>query len=396
MTIETKNMQFIFKLILLFVSTITLYADTIRIMPLGDSITYDTRASDLKKPRSTGKRTGYRSHLWYALMKANYPAQFVGSRIAGQSVTPPFDPHNEGYPGQTSHFIAGKVYRFMEKSKPNIVLLHIGTNDFRTYSTTGAVLGVESILNEIDRYEHDYETQVRVIVALIIDRREHDVFIGAFNSKLFQLVSRRWKAGDRLSLANMYKDAGLTKNDYADRTHPSDAGYKKMAAVWYKTIMTPYKAYSSAPSVKNDKTQGNTGFSASINVTTNDKDDQNDMDISTVSFVGGEDKDKDGDNDKLSVQGEGVWRVKEDGLVTFRPNSSFTADPTPVKYTIKDTKGQISDEATISINYANKSLEDFPNTITNPSNIESDSIHINETSNSIEFIVNIPENGIEF
>jgi len=121
---------------------------TIRIMPLGDSLTYDNTYADDEKPRPAGKRTGYRSHLWYMLKDANYTADFVGSQRAGQNIKPPFDPDNEGHPGWTSFEIAEKVYNSLIVQQPDIILLHAGTND---HTTTPS--GVESILNQIDYYE---------------------------------------------------------------------------------------------------------------------------------------------------------------------------------------------------------------------------------------------------
>ena len=234
-------MKLNFKLILPFVcfllSLTPLNAELIRIMPLGDSITYDDRLSDHEgTARPSSVRTGYRSHLHYQLTDAAYPVDFVGSRVAGEAIVPAFDPHNEGHPGWTSYDIAANVYRYLSINHADIVLLHIGTND-----NDVSVAGVNDILDEIDLYEDLTGRFVRVIVALIIDRQaQDDVFIAGFNHNLNNLLQRRILNGDAISIVDMYQGAGMISDDYADHTHPTDAGYQKMANVWFNALMEPY------------------------------------------------------------------------------------------------------------------------------------------------------------
>ena len=85
-----------------------------------------------------------------------------------------------------------------------------------------------------------------------------------------------------------------------------------------------------------------------------DSDVNGDKDNSTVSFTNpnAQDTDTDGDNDLLVVAGQGTWVVDNTtGTVTFTPEAGFTADPTPVTYTISDRSGQVSNVATLSVNY---------------------------------------------
>lgn len=86
----------------------------------------------------------------------------------------------------------------------------------------------------------------------------------------------------------------------------------------------------------------------------NDSDVNGDKDNSTVSLIAAnaQDTDGDGDNDTLTVPGEGTWVVDNaSGNVTFTPLAGFTADPTPVEYTLSDRSGQVSNIAVLSINY---------------------------------------------
>ena len=86
----------------------------------------------------------------------------------------------------------------------------------------------------------------------------------------------------------------------------------------------------------------------------NDSDVNGDKDNSTVSLLdsNAQDADGDGDNDILIVAGEGTWVVDNTtGNVTFTPEAGFTADPTPIEYTISDRSGQVSNIAVLSVNY---------------------------------------------
>ena len=222
------------KNLLLMFSLLTFAAEaSIRIMPLGDSITYGDSYADRDNPRPAGLRHAYRNHLWYKLKGAGMDVDFVGSVIAGQDVQPPFDPDNEGHPGWTSYDIAEQAYSYMINSGPDMVLLHIGTND----RTTTDPEGVAAILNEIDQYESDSGHHVRVFVALIIDRLAHDGRIEIFNRRLKAMLEERIMEGDDIVIVDMYHGAGLTPSDYADNTHPNDVGYEKMARVWFNAIM---------------------------------------------------------------------------------------------------------------------------------------------------------------
>ncbi len=49
--------------------------------------------------------------------------------------------------------------------------------------------------------------------------------------------------------------------------------------------------------------------------------------------------------------GEGVWSVDAAGVVTFTPEAGFTDDPTSIGYTVSDNDGNVSNEATITIDY---------------------------------------------
>jgi hypothetical protein len=241
---EKKNFKLFISILFLFAGITYSLAEEVdisRLMPLGDSITYDNRISDLDDPRPISTRTGYRSHLWYLLEGTGKAIDFVGSRVAGQAITPAFDPDNEGHPGWTSGDIAEKVYSYMLNSQPTSVLLHIGTNDHGTYAG-----GIDTILNEINLYEQSSGQSVHVYVALIINRKDDDRIIRLFNDNVKQVVATHITNGDNITLVDMFNNVGLVSSDYADETHPNDNGYRKMANVWFTELLKPYNQSLSA------------------------------------------------------------------------------------------------------------------------------------------------------
>jgi len=204
-----------------------------RIMPLGDSITLGFMSPNEQGSLNTKLMSGYRNYLWYKLQDANYTVDFVGSIQAGQDVLPQFDPDNEGHIGWTSYEIAELTYDSMVANQANIVLLHAGTNDQPTTNPQGIV----DILDEIDSYEKNFNTHVKVFVALIIGDLIHGDGIAQFNERLKKLLDKRISKGDDIVIVDMFHNAGLTESDFADKIHPNNTGYHKMANVWFNALM---------------------------------------------------------------------------------------------------------------------------------------------------------------
>jgi uncharacterized repeat protein (TIGR02543 family) len=210
----------------------------IRVMPLGDSITYDNESGDT---RPEGDRTGYRSHLWWALQAAGYTnVDFVGSREAGYDIEPPFDPDNEGWPGWTDNQIAANIYNNgganwlemaandLDQGPVDVILLHIGTNGLNESPDD-----VEDILDEIDEYETDTGKDVTVMLAMIINRASYSSTTTAFNVAVKEMAEARIDAGDKIIIVDMENGADIDYDtDMSDSLHPNDDGYAKMADAW--------------------------------------------------------------------------------------------------------------------------------------------------------------------
>ncbi|MCG3880371.1 tandem-95 repeat protein, partial [Psychrobacter sp. Ps6] len=117
------------------------------------------------------------------------------------------------------------------------------------------------------------------------------------------------------------------------------------------TITVDY--LQTAPVAVNDADTGNSGETVVVDVVTNDTDAEADLDPTTViitqSPAGGTIA---ADGKSVVVDGEGSWSVNATtGAITFTPEAGFTADPTPISYSVEDINGLVSNEATVTIDY---------------------------------------------
>lgn len=215
-----------------------------KIMPLGDSITWDDRIGDT---RTDGEKVAYRYRLWQLLTNAGYEIDFVGNENTGYDIFPGPEPdsENEGHPGWTDDQIANEVYQFLVDNPADIILLHIGTN--YVDSDPG---GVEEILNEIDQYEADSGTKIFVILARIINRASYSATTTAFNDNVEDMAYWRVNGPENPAYpdniifgvdVDMEDGAGIVYDiqdgDMYDLYHPNEIGYAKMANVWYSGLM---------------------------------------------------------------------------------------------------------------------------------------------------------------
>lgn len=216
-------------------------SDIVRIMPTGDSITQG-HASGVA---NIANQISYRKTLYDSLIAQGRQIDFVGSNSAGWNYAG-FDADHMGYPGWQVDQVEAEIYSWLVQNNPNIVLLHIGTNEVNP----AFVSNLENLLNEVDRYESDYSLDVTVIVARIIRRvnsKPLNTETTQYNNGLASLVNTRITNGDDLILVDMENSAGIiyeyqaNGGDFVDTDsngiHPVASGYDKMAAIWEAALL---------------------------------------------------------------------------------------------------------------------------------------------------------------
>lgn len=202
-----------------------------RIMPLGDSITEGIGSSTA---------AGYRISLFRLAVSGNKKITFVGSadpsgpaRLDGV----PFPRQHEGHAGQTATELSKLVDTSLAANKPNIVLLHIGTNDGEDDSRRPNITDLGTLIDKLVASAPN----ALVVVAQIIPVNDDDAVINmstdTYNAAMTGLIKTRADTGKHVVLVDMNKAFNANLAQYmADEVHPNDAGYKVMGEVWYQAI----------------------------------------------------------------------------------------------------------------------------------------------------------------
>ena len=211
---------------------------TPRIMPLGDSITGGEFGGGMPPGPL---RVGYRKPLKDSLTAAGYEVDFVGTLSDGSDAGLN-DAEHDGHGGWSADQIvdgrfsqpgAGKLLDWLPAVKPDVILLHIGTNDLTPDGDqSGQWPEVEDILEVIDSWETS-DWPVTVVLAGIINRNPAATEFTVFNTNVFNSVaSPRIGINDRLVWVD-HESALTSAADYTDALHPNDQGYGKMSDVWF-------------------------------------------------------------------------------------------------------------------------------------------------------------------
>ena len=209
-------------------------ANPCKILPFGDSITHGLQSTDAG---------GYRSQLFKLVVAAGKNITFLGSQSAGPATVSgvTFPKNHEGHDGYTidSGFstygtpgISSLIPSPAFSTLPNIVLLHIGTNDITSTGTNAATTStrLDGLLTKIV----GVAPNALIVVAEITPVSYTSADLTNYNAKIPGIVQAHAAQGQHVVLADMSQ---MPKSDLAsDGVHPGDLGYAYMANIWYAAI----------------------------------------------------------------------------------------------------------------------------------------------------------------
>lgn len=213
-----------------FGSTARARAGVVRIMPAGDSLTRGT----IGLARDNG---GYRGPLWARLARSGRAADFVGAARSGPAA---IDRDHESWDGITIDELAARLRADLPQHDPEIILLHVGTNDVIQRASPDVMHGrwgalLDGVAARAPR--------ARLVVATLAGVRAANAYrvspesITAANARLRQLVADRAARGQKVQLVDMQARVGKAAADFADDgLHPSDRGHAEMAEVWWQAL----------------------------------------------------------------------------------------------------------------------------------------------------------------
>ncbi|MBN2090756.1 T9SS type A sorting domain-containing protein [candidate division KSB1 bacterium] len=226
----------------------------IKLMPLGDSITLGEllvvtqstynlkyKADGLRGYRADGAagtleagNGGYRTPLFQMLVDAGWDLEMVGRNTEGGG-------NHEGYSGYMSTDIHRELSAMLQANHPDVVLLHIGTNDLPAPIDPDSCLhNIQTIVDRI----HQFDPQIQIILARIIPCLQNTPLgiqrypaIIELNNLIGQ-VAAQWS---NVHLVDMWSAftaiSGWESALMSDSWHPNESGYHLMAEKWEEILL---------------------------------------------------------------------------------------------------------------------------------------------------------------
>ncbi len=120
--------------------------------------------------------------------------------------------------------------------QPNVILVNAGTNDcLQNVNISGASARMENMV--LGLFAMSPKTTV-VLSSLIPNANaKAEANVLKVNAQYAALATKLQAAGRHVVFVDMHAANGPQPSDLVDGTHPDDAGYAKMAAIWYMGLV---------------------------------------------------------------------------------------------------------------------------------------------------------------
>ncbi|NLE02185.1 MAG: cellulose-binding protein [Fibrobacter sp.] len=202
----------------------------IKIAPYGNSIT-----------QAAGNQQSYRYPLWKKLIDANIAFDFVGSmnsNFGGNPSRPDykgkkFDMDHEGHWGWRADEILGKMDTWLQNYTPDMVLMHIGTNDcIQGQDNNGTIGEITQIVGKLRKDN----PKVVIFMANLIPCNASGTppRINDINPKIKTLANQLNTEASPIIFVD--QNTGIQSSDLYDGIHPQASGEEKMAQKWFNAI----------------------------------------------------------------------------------------------------------------------------------------------------------------
>ncbi|MBB5869168.1 lysophospholipase L1-like esterase [Allocatelliglobosispora scoriae] len=213
-------------------------AAPVRIMPLGDSI--------------TGSPGCWRSLLWQRLQSSGYTnIDFVGT-LPPQGCAVAHDGDNEGHGGFLATNIANQnqLPGWLSATLPDIVVMHLGTNDVWSSIAPATILTAFSKLVDQMRASNP---NMKILVAKIIPMNPSSCTpcgqrVIDFNAAIPAWAGGKTTAQSPITVVDQFTGFSTATDTY-DGVHPNAAGDQKMSDKWYPPLAALLSGATGSPSV---------------------------------------------------------------------------------------------------------------------------------------------------
>jgi acetyl esterase len=203
----------------LFLSLSSVFAQKVRIMGIGDSIT-----------EGGGTFSSYMGPLKTMINESGLDCEFVGIR-EGKSCGVSY--RHSAFGGKNTEFIDSKIDSIFSVCQADIVLIHSGHNHFiEEKPVDGIVLSHKSIIEKLRKRNPN----VKILVAGVIDsgKLPKYSYIRDLNIRLKALVDEY--ADDNIIFVNVGDGFDWRIHTINDKVHPNSVGAYVMASNWYKAL----------------------------------------------------------------------------------------------------------------------------------------------------------------
>ncbi len=209
-------------------------ATIVKIMPLGDLI--------------TGSPGCWRALLWNNLQNTGHTnINFVGTLNNSSSCGIPFDGDNEGHGGYLATNIANQnlLPGWLSATNPDIVMMHLGTNDvWNNLSPTTILAAYSTLVNQM----RANNSHMKILVAQITPMNPSGCSACAqrvinLNAAIPAWANSKSTAQSPITVVDQwtgYNDS----TDTIDGVHPNSSGNAKIAAKWYSPLVTQINSVS--------------------------------------------------------------------------------------------------------------------------------------------------------
>jgi len=190
-------------------------------MPLGDSLTMG---------QGSVSGNGYRADLLDLVTdRTPYTIRFVSDQSSGTMT----NPQNEGHGYYMIDDVRHGVDGWLAASRPDVVLLYIGTNDLnggRDPDPDHAADRLTALVNQVFTDAPDITVVMEGLITTTGGMQDR---VQQYNNRAAQLALAEQAEGRHFLFAPGVK---LGPQDVTDRLHPYDTGYQKMADAFFPPL----------------------------------------------------------------------------------------------------------------------------------------------------------------
>lgn len=217
-------------------------AAQVRLLPLGDSITHGGQG-----------HASYRYRLWEMLRQAGRHFTFVGTQQSTFGGDPPvlawypqyltgFDRDHEGHWGWRTDQITAVAPSVAQSTQPDVVLVHLGTNDIGQQGAAGVVNADANLRTLIGQLRAE-RPGVTILLAQVIpigpgtSYSANAAQVAPLNAAIAAIAADSTRPASPVLLIDQHTGFELGTMMQSDGLHPDTLGEARMASVWRDALL---------------------------------------------------------------------------------------------------------------------------------------------------------------